>query len=114
MGCGLHSERRGWLHTVRHGGGWRRANRRRTPRLGVAMTRAKFHLRLIQPLRFFRSQQHRYGDSYVFAPRSRFIPDGILDLFECGAWPEEPVDGSKPARGSLCADVAARIRGMWG
>jgi DNA helicase-2/ATP-dependent DNA helicase PcrA len=51
--------------------------------LGVAMTRAKFHLRLIQPLRFFRSQQHRYGDSYVFAPRSRFIPDGILDLFEC-------------------------------
>ena len=29
--------------------------------LGVAMTRAKLHLHLIQPLRFFRSQQHRYG-----------------------------------------------------
>jgi DNA helicase-2/ATP-dependent DNA helicase PcrA len=53
--------------------------------LGVAMTRAKFHLRLIQPLRFFRSQQQRYGDSYVFAPRTRFIPDGIRDLFECRA-----------------------------
>ena len=82
--------------------------------LGVAMTRAKFHLRLIQPLRFFRSQQHRYGGSYVFAPRSRFIPDGILDLFECQAWPQEPVDGAKAARASLCADVAARMRGMWG
>src|SRR5246500_3335469 len=33
--------------------------------LGVAMTRAKLHLHLIQPLRFFRSQQHRYGDSHV-------------------------------------------------
>ena len=82
--------------------------------LGVAMTRAKFHLRLIQPLRFFRSQQHRYGGSYVFAPRSRFIPDGILDLFECQAWPQEPVDGAKAARASLSADVAARMRGMWG
>ena len=82
--------------------------------LGVAMTRAKLHLRLIQPLRFFRSQQHRYGDSYVLAPRSRFIPDCILDLFEWRAWPEEAVDGAKAARASLCANVAARIRGMWG
>ncbi len=57
--------------------------------LGVAMTRAKLHLHLIQPLRFFRSQQHRSGDSYIFAPRSRFIPDAILDLFECRAWPTE-------------------------
>src|ERR1700730_2222809 len=38
--------------------------------LGVAMTRAKLNLHLIQPLRFFRSQQRRYGDCYVFAPRS--------------------------------------------
>jgi DNA helicase II / ATP-dependent DNA helicase PcrA len=81
--------------------------------LGVAMTRAKFHLRLIQPLRFFRSQQHRYGDSYVFAPRTRFIPDGILDLFECRAWPGEPVEGAKATRASLCADFATRMRGMW-
>jgi DNA helicase-2/ATP-dependent DNA helicase PcrA len=81
--------------------------------LGVAMTRAKFHLCLIQPLRFFRSQQHRYGDSYVFAPRSRFIPDGILDLFECRPWPGKAVDGAKAARASLCADVAARMRDMW-
>jgi len=81
--------------------------------LGVAMTRARFHLRLIQPLRFYRSQQHRHGDSYVLAPRSRFIPDDVLDLFECRAWPEEAVDGAKPARTDLCADIAARMREMW-
>ena len=81
--------------------------------LGVAMTRAKLHLHLIQPLRFFRSQQHRYGDSYVFAPRSRFIPDNILDLFECRTWPQVPVDNLKGVGSSVRADVAARMREMW-
>ena len=78
--------------------------------LGVAMTRAKLHLHLIQPLRFFRSHQHRYGDAYMFAPRSRFIPEAILDLFECRAWPAEVQRECdrlrKPsARRSRCADA---------
>ncbi len=82
--------------------------------LGVAMTRAKLHLYLIQPLRFFRSQQHRYGDSYMFAPRSRFIPESILDLFEYRVWPTEIQDsalalGGCPKR----TDIAARMREMW-
>ena len=81
--------------------------------LGVAMTRAKLHLHLIQPLRFFRSQQHRYGDSYMFAPRSRFIPDAILDLFECRAWPAEVADDMSAPGGRPRADVAARMRDMW-
>jgi DNA helicase II / ATP-dependent DNA helicase PcrA len=81
--------------------------------LGVAMTRAKLHLHLIQPLRFFRSQQHRSGDSYVFAPRSRFIPDTILDLFECRAWPTEALEGARALGSSPLADLAARMRAMW-
>ena len=81
--------------------------------LGVAMTRAKLHLHLIQPLRFFRSQQHRYGDSYVFAPRSRFIPDAILNLFECRAWPIDTRDGARAPEPSANADIAARMREMW-
>jgi DNA helicase-2/ATP-dependent DNA helicase PcrA len=81
--------------------------------LGVAMTRAKFHLHLIQPLRFFRSRQHRYGDSYVFAPRSRFIPDNILDRFECRTWPVDFVEDAKACGASAHADVAARMREMW-
>jgi DNA helicase II / ATP-dependent DNA helicase PcrA len=81
--------------------------------LGVAMTRAKLHLHLIQPLRFFRTQQHRYGDSYIFAPRSRFIPDAILDLFECMAWPVEVQDSPRAPGGYPRADIAARMREMW-
>jgi ATP-dependent DNA helicase UvrD/PcrA len=81
--------------------------------LGVAMTQAKFHLHLIQPLRFFRSQQHRYGDSYVFAPRSRFIPVNILDRFECRVWPVDIVEGAKARGASARANVAARMREMW-
>jgi len=81
--------------------------------LGVAMTRAKLHLHLIQPLRFFRSQQHRYGDSYVFAPRSRFIPDTILDLFECRAWSAQIKDSTRAPGGHPRVDVAARMREMW-
>jgi DNA helicase-2/ATP-dependent DNA helicase PcrA len=81
--------------------------------LGVAMTRAKLHLHLIQPLRFFRSQQPRYGQSYVFAPRSRFIPDAILDLFECRTWPRPAVDNVNAVESSVWVDVAGRMREMW-
>jgi DNA helicase-2/ATP-dependent DNA helicase PcrA len=81
--------------------------------LGVAMTRAKLHLHLIQPLRFFRSQQHRSGDSYIFAPRSRFIPDAILDLFECRAWPTKVLGDARAPRDQRCADLASRMRTMW-
>jgi DNA helicase-2/ATP-dependent DNA helicase PcrA len=81
--------------------------------LGVAMTRAKLHLHMIQPLRFFRTQQHRYGDSYLFAPRSRFIPDAILDRFERRAWPTETADETSASESALRADIAARMREMW-
>ena len=96
---------------------WRRAARQQIEEerrvLGVAMTRAKLHLHLIQPLRFFRSQQHRYGDSYMFAPRSRFIPETILDLFECRAWPAEVQDDARAPGAYPRSDVAARMREMW-
>jgi DNA helicase II / ATP-dependent DNA helicase PcrA len=49
--------------------------------LYVAMTRARQHLHLIQPLRFFRTHQRRHADGHVLSMRSRFIPDGILDFF---------------------------------
>jgi DNA helicase-2/ATP-dependent DNA helicase PcrA len=50
--------------------------------LHIAMTRARQHLHLLQPLRFFRAHQHRHADGYVRAMRSRFISDSILDRFE--------------------------------
>ncbi|HEV2550216.1 MAG TPA: ATP-dependent helicase [Stellaceae bacterium] len=80
--------------------------------LYVAMTRAKQHLHLVQPLRFFRTQQHRRGDSHMLAPRTRFIPDNLLDLFERRAWPEG-APGERPMQTAARVDVASIMRDMW-
>src|SRR5262249_10319586 len=81
--------------------------------LYVAMTRAKRHLHLIHPIRFYRGQQPKLGDAHMFAPLSRFIPDSNIDRFERRQWPEsaaqELVTVSQPRR----IDVAARMREMW-
>ena len=62
--------------------------------LYVAMTRAKNFLAVIHPLRFFIRQQHRLGDRHVFTPRTRFIPDAIVDKFARVA----PSEYADPAR----------------
>ena len=55
--------------------------------LYVAMTRAKDSLHLIVPQRFYTHGQSKHGDRHVYAQRSRFIPDHILDRFELVSWP---------------------------
>jgi DNA helicase-2/ATP-dependent DNA helicase PcrA len=81
--------------------------------LYVAMTRAREHLHLIQPMRLFRSHQHRHGDGHVLATRSRFIPDGILDVFERRVY-GRALEAPTSATGSpIRVDVAARMRAMW-
>ena len=85
--------------------------------LYVAMTRARDDLALVQPLRFYVHHQPRRGDRHVYAPRSRFLPDAILDCFEARAH-GVPVGcaGDGPARSGrpkARVDVAARMRAMW-
>jgi DNA helicase-2/ATP-dependent DNA helicase PcrA len=81
--------------------------------LYVAMTRARQHLHLIQPSRFFRRHQHRYGDGYVLATRSRFIPDSILDRFERRAHSRARHDSAFRPELQTPINVAARMREMW-
>lgn len=50
--------------------------------LYVAMTRAKHHLDLITPQRFYVRQQRRGGDSYINATLTRFIPGKVARPFE--------------------------------
>ena len=79
----------------------------------VAMTRARQDLHLIQPMRLFRSYQHRHGDGHFLTRRSGFIQEGILVKVERRAHGDA---GSYPvlATGrSLQVDVAARMREMW-
>jgi DNA helicase-2/ATP-dependent DNA helicase PcrA len=80
--------------------------------LYVAMTRAKTTLALIHPLRFFIRQQSRFGDRHVFTPRTRFIPEAILDKFE-RVVPARPADAAPSPHAGARIDIAARLRATW-
>ena len=82
--------------------------------LYVAMTRARDHLYLVQPHRFYRHQQNRHGDSHVYGARTRFIPSSILDRFERSAPRRSPTEGAlrgDPHR--VRVDIGARLRETW-
>ncbi len=83
--------------------------------LYVAMTRARDYLHIIHPLRFFRLQQHRYGDDHLYSPRSRFIPDTILDCFErrTHARHQARDDRPSPTEPARKIDVRARASARW-
>ena len=83
--------------------------------LYVAMTRAKDDLHLIVPQRFFTHGQSAQGDRHVYASRTRFIADGLLNLFNKTAWPVIAAGSAgvrHPSQG-VRIDVGARMRGMW-
>jgi DNA helicase II / ATP-dependent DNA helicase PcrA len=82
--------------------------------LYVAMTRAKDHLHVIVPQRFFAHGQRDGGDRHMYAVRTRFIPAALLDRFECRAWPRAHVTdaAAKPAR--VPVDIRGRVRRTWG
>jgi DNA helicase II / ATP-dependent DNA helicase PcrA len=84
--------------------------------LYVAVTRARDELQLIVPQRFFIHGQGAYGDRHVYAPRTRFIPEALLGLFDCTLWPAAATEpgGVPPAREGVRFDVGARMRRMWG
>ena len=83
--------------------------------LYVAMTRAKDHLHLMVPQRFFTYNQRGSGDRHVYAQRTRFIPGSMLAHFESRSWPvanSASQLAAGPARNPV--DVRAKLRRMWG
>jgi len=82
--------------------------------LYVAMTRAKDHLHLIVPQRFYVHQQRNNGDRHIYALRTRFIPDAITDRFEQCAWPSPSRESSSPVVAPLkTVPIGARLKQMW-
>ncbi len=81
--------------------------------LYVAMTRARHHLHLLVPQRFYVTQQAAYGDRHVYGSISRFLPESIRDRFEhiAVAAPAAAVV-SMPASAPAC-DLGARLRSSW-
>ena len=82
--------------------------------LYVAMTRAKDHLAIMVPQRFYVSQQSGLGDRHVYASRTRFIANALLGHFEQVSWPvpKAGMQGTPESR-QTAVDLAARMRAMW-
>jgi DNA helicase II / ATP-dependent DNA helicase PcrA len=81
--------------------------------LYVAMTRARDHLHLIVPQRFYVQSQRRNGDRHMYAARTRFIPTDILYHFERCTWPQAPAAAGLEPAGGEPVDIRARLRRMW-
>jgi ATP-dependent DNA helicase UvrD/PcrA len=82
--------------------------------LYVAMTRAKDHLHMVVPQRFFASQQRGNGDRHMYAVRTRFIPNAITTHFEQCAWPPAAREvGSAARKTAKPVDIGARIKSLW-
>ena len=81
--------------------------------LYVAMTRARHHLHLLVPQRFYVTQQAARGDRHVYGAISRFLPTALQKLFE-HVTPAAASDESH-ATGMMAAsvDIAARVRSRW-
>jgi DNA helicase-2/ATP-dependent DNA helicase PcrA len=82
--------------------------------LYVAMTRAKDQLHLMVPQRFFTHGQRSTGDRHVYAQRTRFIPNSVLDNFESRSWPPPKSVSEGDGRTRHPVDVRAKMRRMWG
>jgi DNA helicase-2/ATP-dependent DNA helicase PcrA len=67
----------------------------------------------VVPQRFFTHGQNAQGDRHVYASRSRFVPDELLDLFERVAWPSIAPESTRDPGQGVRIDVGARMRGMW-
>jgi DNA helicase-2/ATP-dependent DNA helicase PcrA len=82
--------------------------------LYVAMTRARTHLHLLVPQRFYVHQQPAGGDRYVHAMLTRFIPDALLERFVQRAPFALPASMVPHAAAAPAVDLGARIRARWG
>jgi len=81
--------------------------------LYVAMTRARRHLHLMVPQRFYVTQQAALGDRHLYGARTRFIPDVLLDKFDTVTGVPDVAPAPEPVSDVAAIDVAARVRGAW-
>lgn len=82
--------------------------------LYVAMTRARDHLDVIVPQRFYVHNQVGFGDRHVYASRTRFLPNRVMPNFYSRSWPPPSMPGEGQAKPALPqVDLASRMRNMW-
>jgi DNA helicase-2/ATP-dependent DNA helicase PcrA len=83
--------------------------------LYVAMTRARDELHLIEPLRYYVTQQSRSGDRHVYGARSRFLDAAVLATLDRASWPEksEVSVAQTAVAAATRVDVAERLKALW-
>src|SRR4029453_3100434 len=85
--------------------------------LYVAMTRAKAHLSLVVPQRFYVHQQPAGGDRYLHALLTRFIPESLHDRFRelvpFAAGERAACAPPTAAEATPAIDLGARVRARW-
>ena len=81
--------------------------------LYVAMTRARDHLHLVVPQRFFVHQQRAGGDRHMYAACTRFIPMAIRGFFDSRAWPLARAGAAAAAAARTPVDIGGKLRRMW-
>jgi DNA helicase-2/ATP-dependent DNA helicase PcrA len=83
--------------------------------LHVAMTRARQHLALLVPQRFYVTQQGKRGDRHLYASLTRFIPEAVAQGFaRIGPAPGQTGVAAAPLSPQAPGiDIAARVRGIW-
>ena len=79
----------------------------------VAMTRARDHLDIIIPQRFFVHGQRSNGDRHMYAARTRFIPASLLEHFDSCSWPPATTVHAAARFAGVPVDIRQRVRGRW-
>jgi DNA helicase II / ATP-dependent DNA helicase PcrA len=82
----------------------------------VALTRAKNHLYVCSPMRFYHSYNAIVNSQYGFAQRTRFLPDSVLESFQqvysAPGVEEEDVD-DEPRFSTRDRHIRRRTKDLW-
>jgi DNA helicase-2/ATP-dependent DNA helicase PcrA len=81
--------------------------------LYVAMTRARDHLHVLVPQRFYVTQQAARGDRHLYAGRTRFISAVDAERFEQQTWPPPPERAPHVPPPAATIDLLSRMRAAW-
>ena len=82
--------------------------------LYVGMTRAKQDLHLVAPLRFYVTQQRKFGEKHLYGARSRFLTEPMLSTLEGRSWPAAATQAATSGAASrVRVDVGSKLLSMW-
>ena len=82
--------------------------------LYVAMTRAKQHLHLLVPQRFYVTQQSSFADRHMYGSLTRFITPAVAGTFD--AVGPQPLEDERTTAAQVVGpalDIGARLRSVW-